>query len=95
MNVDDTIKNAITVAIAVVGWIVANHFTTKRDKSLKRQEIKLKYLIDAYKFLADDIEQRELNTETARKLETIIADIQLFGSLKQVELTKKLADDLV
>ncbi len=87
-------NTVVTVIIAVIGWIVAHYFSSKRDKKLKRREVITAHLINAYRILANDITHRPKTPESELKLETIIAELQLFGSEKQIQLTKKLADDI-
>ncbi|TFF37941.1 hypothetical protein [Mucilaginibacter psychrotolerans] len=94
MDISDIIKTIITVAIAVIGWIAAHYFSSKRDKTLKRREIISKHLIDTYKILAYDIVHREYSEETVRKLELPLVELQLFGTKRQIELAKKLAYDI-
>ena len=65
-----------------------------RDASNKRREIRLQYLIDAYRILTNEVSQRDQNPERREKLENLLSDIQLFGSLSQVELSKQLANEV-
>jgi hypothetical protein len=88
-------KNLITVAIAVLGWIVGHYFTSRRDRLTKKRDISLQYQINAYRVLTDDISHRPQVEERIRKLESVITDIQLFGSARQISLVKKLATDVV
>ncbi|MDB5133028.1 MAG: hypothetical protein JWR02_2777 [Mucilaginibacter sp.] len=92
-NLED-LKILITIAIAVFGWIVAHRLNSIRDRSLKRRELITNHLITAYKILTIDITQREPSLERDLKLESVIAELQLFGSDRQIMLTKKLADDI-
>ena len=91
----DYLKIIVTVVLAMFGWVTAHWFTSKRERAAKRREIRVEYLIDAYRFLATEVSHRSLNEERQRKLESIIADIQLFGSAKQVDDAKTLADEIV
>lgn len=91
----DLLKVLLTVLTVVVGWIVGHYFTTKRDVLLKRREISLEYLINAYRILTNDISHRPSDQNTNKKLEEILSDIQLFGTEKQVRLAKELIDTLV
>ena len=87
----------ITLVTAVVGWIVGHYFTSKRDIQNKRREIIIQHLIDAYHTLACDFANRSANSMPGgweKKIEDVIAYIQLFGSKQQIELTKKMANDL-
>jgi hypothetical protein len=86
-------KIIVTVVIAVIGWILAHRFNTIRDRALKRRELIITHLINAYRILANDFTRREASLEIDLKLETVISELQLFGSKKQINLAKKLADD--
>jgi hypothetical protein len=87
-------KIIVTAVIAVLSWIIAHRFNTIRDRDLKRRELITTHLINAYRILANDITRREASVERDIKLETVISELQLFGSEKQINLTKKLADDV-
>lgn len=47
-------------------------------------------MIDANKFLTQEIGRRETSIESITKFENLLSEIQLFGSRTQVELTRKL-----
>lgn len=91
----DYIKILITIALAVVGWIVGYYFTTRKDINQKRRDISIEHLINAYRTLAHELTERKLTDEKKAKLEMIISDIQLFGSPEQVRLAKDLVDAIV
>ncbi len=90
MNVD-YVKIFITIALAVLGWLIAHWFTSKRDANNKKRELRLQYLINAYSTLACDVAQRALDDKGIAKLEHVLAEIQLFGTTRQIELAKALA----
>ena len=90
----DVIKFSITAFIAVIGWLVGHFLSDKRDKSNKKRELTTKHLINAYSVLTNDISHRKPSEERNKKLECIITEIQLFGSIEQVELARMLADEV-
>jgi hypothetical protein len=90
----EDLKIFITIIVAVLGWIIAHRLNSVRDRSLKRRELITTHLINAYRILANDITRREASYERDLKLETVISELQLFGSEKQIHLTKKLTDDI-
>lgn len=90
----DYIKIVVTVSIAVAGWSIAHYFTVKRDVSSKRRELVTQHLIEAYQILTNDISHRELTKEREEKLENMLTQIQLFGSIEQIRLAKELIDGL-
>ncbi|MCG3678015.1 hypothetical protein L5F07_01970 [Aliarcobacter butzleri] len=89
------LKIVLSVIIAVIGWIVAHYFTSKRDVSNKKREIRLNYLIEVYLILTNDLTERgNIDSKKAEIIEKIISQVQLLGSKKQVELVKTLADSI-
>lgn len=90
----DVTKFGITALIAVIGWLVGHYFSEKRDRSNRKRELTTKHLINAYSVLTNEVSHRKQTEERMQKLESIITEIQLFGSPKQVELAKKLAVDI-
>lgn len=88
------IKIVATILLAVVGWVVAHYFTSKRDIINKRREISIEHLVNAYRVLTNDVSHRKLNEERKIALENLLSDIQLFGSVEQVMMAKTLADEV-
>jgi len=77
-----------TTVIAVVGWFIGHQLSISRDIKNKRTEIKIGYLIEAYRKL-----ERVSNSENPdrKNFETAIADIQLLGTRRQVKLAQDIA----
>ncbi len=90
----DLIKVIISVMIVVIGWITGHILTNKINRKQKRRDISTEHLINAYRVLTNDISHRDENAERSLKLENILSDIQLFGSKTQVDLAKKLVNDV-
>lgn len=89
------LKIMLSVIIAVIGWIIAHYFTSKRDVSNKKREIRLNYLIEVYLILTNDLTERgNIDSKKAERIEKIISQVQLLGSKKQAELVKTLADSI-
>jgi len=91
----DYIKITVTIVLAVLGWITAYYFTRKREISAKQRDIVTRHLVRTYRVLTNDISHRATSSERQKKFEIMISDIQLFGSVEQVELVKTLADECV
>ena len=89
------IKIIATISIAVLGWIIGHYFTNRRNRIQKRRDLTIEHLIKAYRILTTEIAHRQETKEGAKKLENILSDIQLFGSLVQVELAKNLIEVVV
>tara|TARA_B100000315_G_C14233418_1_gene432055 strand:+ start:181 stop:579 length:399 start_codon:yes stop_codon:yes gene_type:complete len=80
----------ITAIVAIIGWFIAHQLSMSRDLKNKRTDLKVKYLIEAYRKL-ENISHRE--DPNMQDFETAIADIQLLGSQKQVELAQNIAKE--
>ncbi|MGL5599208.1 MAG: hypothetical protein ACRDDA_14130, partial [Aeromonas sp.] len=63
---------------------VVHNLSVKRDRQNKKEDIRTEYLISAYRQLSD-ASNRESSEPEAKGLEKAIHDIQLFGSLSQVQ----------
>lgn len=85
-------KIIITIILAILGWIVAHYFTSKRDVQNKRREIRVEFLIDVYQKLENAIQRPA--KKVGHDLEYVIATIQLFGSNEQILLAKNIANDI-
>ena len=74
----------VTTVVAVAGWIVGHRLNAERDLHNKRIELRIKYLLDAYRRLESSIET-EVSRENLDVLESAISDIQLLGTPEQVD----------
>lgn len=76
----------ITVFMAVVGWLVGHRLNLARDRLVKHRELRLGYLIAAYRGL-EHFAGREPPFDLAHvdALELAVADIQLFGNQTQID----------
>lgn len=82
-----------TALVAVLGWWVVHYLTSRRDARQKLVNLRTERLLRTY----DKIERASggmVDRETLDNLETAIADLQLLGSLEQVELAQRLARKL-
>lgn len=75
----------VTTAIAICGWFIVHRLNSRRDRANKQREQRISFLIDAYRRL-ESCAHRE--NSDARSIESAVADIQLFGSPRQVELVQ-------
>ena len=94
MNWGLLIPLLVTTVTAVSGWLAVHRMAAKRDQLNKRRDLRIQYLIDAYRKLESVSNRDESSPEWAEKLESAIADIQLFGSAGQVAMAKKFASDM-
>ncbi len=91
MNMDLLIPLLITSAVAIIGWFIVHSLSSNRDRANKRRDLRVQYLIEAWRRL----ENASNRSDKLRSsdLEAAIADIQLFGSPRQIELAQKFTED--
>lgn len=83
MEINWNIVLPITTAIA--GLIVGHLLSMKRDLRNKKREIRINYLIEAYRKLERGAQPASKNYISA-DFESAIADIQMLGNVDQVKL---------
>lgn len=79
----------IALVISIGGWFVVHFFNQKRDNLNRKKDLRIRYLINAWQLL-ESASNRHDNSMNSN-LEKAIADIQLFGTLKQVQLSRNFA----
>lgn len=72
----------------IVCAVLGHWLSSVRDKKQRLREMRIQYLVDAYRVFTKANRHPSIY-EIADDLEQAIADIQLFGSLELIELTKK------
>ena len=88
LNIAAIIPLIITALVAVVGWFIVHELLISRDIKNKRIELKIKYLIEAYRRLEHILHR---DNPDLKDFESAIADIQLFGTKEQAELAREVA----
>ena len=78
----------ITALVAGIGWFIVHELSISRDIKNKRVDLKIKYLIEAYRRL-EHVSHRD--NPDLKDFESAIADIQLFGTKRQAELARDIA----
>lgn len=81
----EILKFAIPAIIAVSGWFIAHQFNVYRDNKNKRRDIRIQYLLDAYRRLEGASNRPEADKETQNGFESALADIQLLGKKDQID----------
>jgi hypothetical protein len=83
------------IAAAAVAAVLAHRFTSRRDAANRRSDLRIEYLITAYRTLVDVV-HRDLppGSADARAFEKGIADIQLLGSSEQVKMALGVAKQM-
>ena len=82
----------LAAMVAVLGWFVAHRLSVSKELSTKRRELRIQYLIDAYRRLEGAAYRNEF--EGRQDFESAVADIQLFGSGRQITLANELANSM-
>ena len=83
----ELLRYVVSVVVAVGGWFVAHQFNVYRDRKNKRRDLRIQFLLDAYRRL-ESAANREAQTEEQRlAFESAVADIQLLGTPEQVAAT--------
>jgi len=74
----------ITIVVAVGGWVAGHRLNVARDREAKHRELRLRYLLDAYRALENFAGwEPPFDKRHVEDLEKAVADIQLFGSQTQ------------
>lgn len=85
----DILKILVPVLVALVGWGVVHELNLKSDKKFRQREVRLEYLVTAYRNLEQGINRERKTEEQNFAFESAIADIQLLGTPEQVKLIKE------
>lgn len=76
--------------LAIGGWYAVHRLSMNRDQENKRRDLRIQYLLEAYRRLEKAANRRDLGSY-ARELESALADVQLLGSVQQVLLAHEFA----
>jgi hypothetical protein len=79
----------VTALLAVSSWFAAHRLASARDRTTKRRETRVAYLIEAYRRFESVCHRPPLGPDETKMLESAIADIQLFGTPTQVSLVRE------
>ncbi len=90
MNLPLLLPLVVTAALAIAGLYVVHRLSVNRDQENKRRDLRIQYLLEAYRRLEKAANRRDLNSY-ARELESALADIQLLGTVRQVSLAHEFA----
>jgi hypothetical protein len=94
MKMEYLLPSCIAAVIVIIGWYVVHYLSARRDQTNKRRDLRVQYLIEAYRRL-EYAGNRPMTKEIGPDFEKAIADIQLFGTPKQVELAQSFAHGFV
>lgn len=76
-----------SIGAAAIAAVLAHRLTSHRDQTNRRSDLRVQYLLGAYRAVADAA-HRDLDPGSAHvlKFEQGLADIQLLGSKEQAEM---------
>ena len=83
----ETLKYVVPALVAVVGWFAAHQFNVYRDRLNKRRDLRVQFLLDAYRRLESAANRPKKTEEQTLAFESAVADIQLLGTAEQVAAT--------
>jgi hypothetical protein len=82
---------SIPALVVVCGWFIGHWLNARRDLTLRKREARLKSLEAAYTRLAIS-SNRELTDKLKDDLEMFVAEIQLYGTPRQIELMTEIVE---
>lgn len=85
----DIMDIIVSSFLIILGWGITHYLALRKSARDKKREVTTEYLINAWRTL-ESASNRSDNSHNA-KLETAIADIQLLGTKKQIELAQQMA----
>ncbi len=85
MSITTIVTLAVTLIIAVGGWVVAHWLTSRREIEQKKRDIRVHYLREAYLAIANLCDRGKFPDDIAQ-LQDAFNDIQLFGDPHQVHM---------
>lgn len=82
----------IPAGVAVVGWFFVNKLNARRELATRKREARLKALEIAYMRISTSM-NRDFDEKAATEIETFVAEIQLYGTPRQVALMEQMVEE--
>jgi len=76
---------ALAAFVAVLGWGVSHYLSVSKDQKAKQRDMRIQFLLEAYRRLEAAANRPESRNEEHDKFESALADIQLLGTKTQIE----------
>ena len=92
MDYELVLTCTVPVVLALAGWFVGHWLNVSRDQQNKRRDLRIQYLIEAYRKFEDAANRRE--STKRQQVEQALADIQLLGNAREIALAHGVADSL-
>ena len=83
---------ALAAFVAVIGWGVAHHLNEAKDRNSKQRDMRIQFLLEAYRQLESAANRPESRKEKQDEFESALADIQLLGTKSQIEELMRFLD---
>lgn len=94
MNSHPLLTLLIPTVVAIISWFVGSWLSVRRDRANKRRDLRIQYLIEAYRRLATATERKLTDASYFADLDSAIVDVQLFGSENQIAAAQEFAKEL-
>jgi hypothetical protein len=91
VNSHPLITLLVPTLVAVISWFIGSWLAVRRDRANKRRDLRVQYLIDAYRRLAIGANRTPPSASHLNDIESALEDVQLFGTAAQVEAAHELA----
>jgi hypothetical protein len=88
------ISSPLAALIAIIGLGISHGLTTRRDLNAEKRKIRINFMIEAYRKLENGSCRGSNQGKYSEEFHSAIADIQLPGSPKQVEIAQMIASAL-
>ena len=83
----------VSALVAVLGWWVVSYLRDKQAVKERQREVNVKYLINAHRVLSAWVHNNHLTNEQKVEIEGVIADVQLLGSNKMIDVLNQFLDN--
>lgn len=81
----------LPASVVIFGWFYVHKLNARRDLVSRKREARLKALEAAYMRIATSM-NRPLDQKAMEAIETFVAEIQLYGTPRQVQLMQELVE---
>jgi hypothetical protein len=86
----------ISAIIAVVGGVASHQLAAWRDRTNKRREYRVTYLIEVFRSLCEVSRRPPADVlDATDRIDGIVADIQFLGSDEQIEAARELVKEII
>ena len=76
---------ALAAFVVIIGWGVSHHLSVTKDQNAKQRDMRIQFLLEAYRRLEAAANRPESGKDEQDKFESALADIQLLGTKAQIE----------